>query len=181
MYRKIQSDRRYVAETKVSGTVGLTSRLQLGRRRPPGTADCLHGRIADTIIVAGQDMYPAEVENALGEHPAVAEVAEVAVIGVPHENWGEAVHACVVLKPRPTATPRQLMLSLAEVDTASWGERPGSICAVRPSIRRRTTRSVTERQEAAPSVWDAVLVLVMGPVGPDGGSPPRPTARRSSG
>lgn len=69
----------------------------------------LHDRIVDTIIVAGQNVYPAEVENALAEHPAVAEAA---VIGVPHERWGEAVHACVVLKPGSTATPRQLMLSL---------------------------------------------------------------------
>jgi long-chain acyl-CoA synthetase len=66
-------------------------------------------RIKDTIIVAGENVYPAEVENALARHPAVSEVA---VIGTPHDNWGEAVHACVVLSPGTRVSPRDLMLSL---------------------------------------------------------------------
>ena len=66
-------------------------------------------RIDDTIIVAGQNVYPAEVEKALGNHPAVADVA---VIGVPHERWGEAIQACVVLRPGHLVRPRELMLSL---------------------------------------------------------------------
>lgn len=69
----------------------------------------LHDRIDDTIIVAGQNVYPAEVEKALANHPAVADVA---VIGVPHERWGEAITACVVLRPGHTVRPRELMLSL---------------------------------------------------------------------
>lgn len=70
----------------------------------------LRDRVNDTIIVAGQNIYPAELEKALGEHPAVADVA---VIGVPDERWGEAVQACVVLRPGRQATPRDLMRSLA--------------------------------------------------------------------
>jgi acyl-CoA synthetase (AMP-forming)/AMP-acid ligase II len=66
-------------------------------------------RIKDTIIVAGENVYPAEVENAIGKHAAVAEAA---VIGVPDERWGEAIRAFVVLRPGQTATPRELMLSL---------------------------------------------------------------------
>jgi acyl-CoA synthetase (AMP-forming)/AMP-acid ligase II len=66
-------------------------------------------RIDDTIIVAGQNVYPAEVEKAIGNHPAVADVA---VIGVPHERWGEAIHACVVVRQGHTVRPRELMLSL---------------------------------------------------------------------
>lgn len=66
-------------------------------------------RIKDTVIVAGENVYPAEVENALCTHPAVAEAA---VIGVPHDRWGEAVHAFVVLAPGQRAAPRELMLSL---------------------------------------------------------------------
>ena len=66
-------------------------------------------RLNDTIIVAAQNIYPAEVERALSEHPAVADVA---VVGVPHEQWGEAVHACVLLKAEQQATPRQLLLFL---------------------------------------------------------------------
>lgn len=66
-------------------------------------------RVKDTVIVAGANVYPAEVEEALGRHPAVAEAA---VIGVPDETWGEALHACVVLLPGEQVKPRQLMLSL---------------------------------------------------------------------
>jgi acyl-CoA synthetase (AMP-forming)/AMP-acid ligase II len=66
-------------------------------------------RIDDTIIVAGQNVYPAEIENALSDHPAVADVA---VIGLPHPRWGESVAACVVLRPGHAVRPRELMLSL---------------------------------------------------------------------
>ncbi|MFV2097454.1 long-chain-fatty-acid--CoA ligase [Micromonospora sp. LOL_013] len=66
-------------------------------------------RIKDTIIVAGENVYPAEVESALARHPAVLEAA---VVGVPHEQWGEAVHAFVVFRPELHAKPRELMLFL---------------------------------------------------------------------
>ncbi|MEV7672971.1 long-chain-fatty-acid--CoA ligase [Streptomyces sp. NPDC088752] len=66
-------------------------------------------RIDDTIIVAGQNIYPVEVENALRAHPAVADVA---VVGVPDARWGETVRACVVLAPGTEASGRRLMLFL---------------------------------------------------------------------
>ncbi|MER6408370.1 long-chain-fatty-acid--CoA ligase [Streptomyces viridosporus] len=66
-------------------------------------------RINDTIIVAGQNIYPAEVEKQLSEHPAVADAA---VVGVPDDHWGEAVHAAVVLRPGAEVRPRQLLLFL---------------------------------------------------------------------
>ncbi len=53
-------------------------------------------RAKDLIIVSGFNVYPAEVEDVLAEHPAVAEVG---VVGVPHPHTGEAVKAFVVLKP----------------------------------------------------------------------------------
>jgi long-chain acyl-CoA synthetase len=53
----------------------------------------LHDRVKDMIVSGGENVYPAEVENALMQH---AEVADVAVIGVPDERWGEAVKAIVV-------------------------------------------------------------------------------------
>ncbi|MFF2627750.1 long-chain-fatty-acid--CoA ligase [Kitasatospora griseola] len=56
----------------------------------------LQDRINDTIIVAGQNIYPIEVENALRAHPAVADVA---VFGVKDSRWGEVVRAAVVLRP----------------------------------------------------------------------------------
>jgi long-chain acyl-CoA synthetase len=53
-------------------------------------------RLKDMIITGGENVYSAEVENAIATHEGVAEVA---VIGIPDERWGEAVHAVVV--PRP--------------------------------------------------------------------------------
>jgi fatty-acyl-CoA synthase len=69
----------------------------------------LRDRVADTIIVAGQNIYPVEVENALGAHPAVAEAA---VVGVPDPRWGEIVQAFVVPHSGESLTPRALMLFL---------------------------------------------------------------------
>lgn len=53
-------------------------------------------RAKDMIVSGGENIYSAEVENALSTHPAVAGVA---VIGVPDPRWGEAVMACVIVKP----------------------------------------------------------------------------------
>jgi len=53
----------------------------------------LHDRIKDMIVSGGENIYPAEVENALLAHPAVADAA---VIGVPDDRWGETVKAMVV-------------------------------------------------------------------------------------
>jgi acyl-CoA synthetase (AMP-forming)/AMP-acid ligase II len=55
----------------------------------------IHDRVKDMIISGGENIYPAEVENAIGAHPSVEEVA---VIGVPDECWGESVKAVVVPK-----------------------------------------------------------------------------------
>ncbi|MBG0851770.1 long-chain-fatty-acid--CoA ligase [Streptomyces spinoverrucosus] len=63
-------------------------------------------RVNDTIIVAGQNIYPTEVENALRQHPAVEDVA---VYGVPDTHWGEAVRAAVVLRPDADAKPRDFL------------------------------------------------------------------------
>ena len=53
-------------------------------------------RVKDMIVSGGENVYSAEVENALARHPAVVECA---VIGVPDEKWGERVHAIVRLRP----------------------------------------------------------------------------------
>jgi acyl-CoA synthetase (AMP-forming)/AMP-acid ligase II len=62
-------------------------------------------RIKDVIITGGENVYSAEVEGALGAHPAVAASA---VIGVPDERWGERVHAVVVLCDGAVVTPEEL-------------------------------------------------------------------------
>ena len=68
----------------------------------------LKDRKKDMIISGGENVYPAEVENAIFDHP---KVADVAVIGVPDEKWGETVKACVVMKPDE---------SLSEDEVIEW-------------------------------------------------------------
>lgn len=58
-------------------------------------------RIKDMIISGGENVYSAEVENAIAQHETVAMCA---VIGIPSEKWGETVHAIVVLKPGAETT-----------------------------------------------------------------------------
>ncbi|WP_050386900.1 fatty acid--CoA ligase [Bradyrhizobium pachyrhizi] len=60
----------------------------------------IHDRVKDMIVSGGENIYPAEIESAMFGHPSIADVA---VIGVPDERWGEAVKALVVLKPGTAA------------------------------------------------------------------------------
>jgi acyl-CoA synthetase (AMP-forming)/AMP-acid ligase II len=66
----------------------------------------LFDRYKDMIVSGAENIYPAEVENALYDH---ADVAEVAVIGVPHERWGETVMAMVVRAPEATVEAQELI------------------------------------------------------------------------
>ena len=63
-------------------------------------------RVKDMIVTGGENVYSTEVEQALLSHAAVAQVA---VIGIPDDVWGEAVHAVVVLRPDQTATESELI------------------------------------------------------------------------
>ena len=63
-------------------------------------------RTKDMIVTGGENVYSTEVEQAVAAHPAVAQVA---VIGVPDDVWGEAVHAIVVLHPGQTVTQEELV------------------------------------------------------------------------
>jgi fatty-acyl-CoA synthase len=66
----------------------------------------IHDRVKDMIISGGENVYPAEVENAIYGHP---DVAEVAVIGVPDDTWGEAVKAVCVPRPGKQIDPAAII------------------------------------------------------------------------
>ena len=62
-------------------------------------------RVKDMIVTGGENVYSTEVEQAVASHPAVASCA---VVGIPDEQYGECVHAVVVLKPGLQATPDEI-------------------------------------------------------------------------
>jgi acyl-CoA synthetase (AMP-forming)/AMP-acid ligase II len=66
----------------------------------------IHDRVKDMIVSGAENIYPAEVESALSLHEAVADVA---VIGVPSEKWGEEVKALIVKAPGTDPTPEELI------------------------------------------------------------------------
>jgi acyl-CoA synthetase (AMP-forming)/AMP-acid ligase II len=66
----------------------------------------LTDRVKDMIVSGGENVYPVEVEEALAQHPAVADVT---VIGVPDERWGETVKALVIARPDATPTAEELV------------------------------------------------------------------------
>ena len=72
---------------------------------PDGYAE-IRDRIKDVIISGGENISSVEVEGVLLRHPAVQEVA---IVGLPHEKWGEAPHAFVVLKSGASATEPELI------------------------------------------------------------------------
>jgi fatty-acyl-CoA synthase len=63
-------------------------------------------RKSNMIISGGENVYPSEVEGVLGAHP---QVKDVAVVGIPHDKWGEAVQAVVVLHERGQASEAELL------------------------------------------------------------------------
>ena len=77
---------------------------------PDGYAE-IRDRLKDVIISGGENISSVEVEGVLLRHPAVQEAA---VVGVPHEKWGEAPHAFVVLRPAASATEAELIQFLRD-------------------------------------------------------------------
>jgi fatty-acyl-CoA synthase len=76
----------------------------LGMMRDDGYVQ-VTGRLKDMIIRGGENIYPREIEDALAEHPAIAQAA---IFGVPDTKWGEQVAAAVVLKPGASADEAEL-------------------------------------------------------------------------
>ena len=70
------------------------------------SSDLIVGRIKDMVIRGGENIYPREIEEFLYTHP---KIADVQVVGIPHERYGEEVLACVI--PRDPVDP----LTLAEL------------------------------------------------------------------
>ena len=100
------------------------------------------GRTKDMVISGGENVYPAEIENVLHEHPAVQEAA---VVGVPDERWGEACLAFVVLAAR---RPRRSCSSTAAAGWRATRCRRASASSTRcPGTR--STRS------SSPSCWSS--------------------------
>ena len=104
----------YVRGEQVSGEyVGKGSLLDAEGWFPTRDAGCLdtggylflEGRADDIIVRGGENISPGEVEEVLLDHPAVAEAA---VVGVPSEQWGEAVAAAVVTRPGETVDAQTL-------------------------------------------------------------------------
>ena len=68
-------------------------------------------RVKDMVVTGGENVFTTEVENAVISHEAVQDVA---VIGVPHPEWGEAVHAIVILHPGKSVTEEELLTHCRE-------------------------------------------------------------------
>jgi len=107
----------------------------------------IHDRVKDMIISGGENIYPAEVENALYSHP---DIADVAVIGVPDEKWGEAVKACVVVKEGKAVTQDDV---IAHARTQIAGYKcPKSIDFI-DALPRNPSGKILRRELRAP-YWE---------------------------
>lgn len=96
-------------------------------------------RAKDMIISGGENIFSVQVEAAIHKHPAVLESA---VIGIPSEEWGEAVHAVVVLKPGSTASADDI-ITAAKQNLASY-QKPRSVEFV-DSLPKAPTGKILKR------------------------------------
>jgi acyl-CoA synthetase (AMP-forming)/AMP-acid ligase II len=104
----------------------------------------IYDRVKDMIVTGAENVYPAEVENAIFGHPAVADVA---VIGVPDPRWGEAVKAIVV--PRLGATPKEQDIIAYARERIAGFKLPKSIDFV-AELPRTLTGKVLRRELREP-------------------------------
>jgi fatty-acyl-CoA synthase len=104
----------------------------LARRDPDGFY-YLVDRKSNMIISGGENVYPSEVENLIGSHP---HVKEVAVIGMPDAKWGERVHAVVVARAGAAVTEAELVAWCR--DRIAGYKRPRSVAFIRDDDMPRT-------------------------------------------
>jgi fatty-acyl-CoA synthase len=107
----------------------------------------LKDRLKDVIITGGENVYPAEIEQSLFAHPAVADAA---VIGVPDERWGEAVLAVIQLRPGSQATEQEIIDFCK--DRMAGFKRPRMISFV-DTIPRNASMKVLKRELRIP-YWE---------------------------
>src|SRR5690606_15899857 len=105
----------------------------------------IHDRVKDMIISGGENIYPAEVENVLMSHP---KVADCAVIGVPHDKWGETPKAVVVASGEVT---EQEIIDYCR-DRLAHFKCPTSVDFI-DAIPRNPTGKVLKRELRAP-YWE---------------------------
>jgi acyl-CoA synthetase (AMP-forming)/AMP-acid ligase II len=101
----------------------------------------------DMIISGGMNIYPAEIEAALETHP---EIYDVAVFGIPSEDWGEAVHATIVLAPGATLTEADV-IAFARDHLAGY-KTPRSV-EFADELPRTGSGKILKRQLRAP-YWE---------------------------
>ncbi len=104
----------------------------------------IHDRVKDMIISGGENIYPAEVESALYGH---ADIADVAVIGVPDDKWGEAVKACVVLHEGKSLTEEDV-IAYARTQIAAF-KCPKSVDFI-AELPRNPSGKILRRELRAP-------------------------------
>ncbi|MDV6262749.1 class I adenylate-forming enzyme family protein [Rhodococcoides yunnanense] len=105
-------------------------------------------RAKDMIISGGENIFSVQVEEAIGAHPSVLECA---VIGVPDDEWGEAVKAVVVLKPGTEATEQEI-IDVAKKNLASY-QKPRSVDFV-TALPKAPTGKIMKRDLRTP-YWEA--------------------------
>src|SRR5690606_11262299 len=109
----------------------------------------LTDRIKDMIVTGAENVYPVEVEEVLAAHPAIADVA---VIGVPDERWGETVKAVVVPAPGATLTEDEV-IEYARERLAGF-KRPRSVDVV-DALPRNPSGKILKKDLRAP-YWEGV-------------------------
>ncbi len=110
----------------------------------------IYDRVKDMIVSGGENIYPAEVESALFGHP---DVADVAVIGVPDDRWGEAVKAVVVKKPGAGVTAGELIAWAR--DRIAGYKLPKSVDFIE-ALPRNPTGKILKRELRLPYWGDKV-------------------------
>ncbi len=131
VHPRLQRDARLLGEPRRSAEVVDAGRWMhtgdLAVLREDGYAQIV-GRIKDMIIRGGENVYPREIEEFLYGHPRIADVQ---VVGVPHEKYGEEVLACVILRDPAGRSPSTTSATTAATSSPTTRCRPGCASSTR--------------------------------------------------